>query len=146
MSNFLAPLSLQLLKKQAASAWAARPWRWEWDCLFCGTPGRDPACRACLAALPALGASCPRCALPLPGADPCGECLRRPPPFASVTARFAYRFPVDRAIQRFKYAGDLATGRWLAERLADAVAEAPRPDLLVTPPTTRARIAQRGFD
>lgn len=137
---------MQLLKNEALAAWAARPWRWEWDCLFCGAPGTEPACRGCVGALPGLGECCKRCALPVAGGEACGECLRRPPPFDGVTACFAYRFPVDRAIQRFKYAGDLATGRWLAERLADRVAGAARPDLLVSPPTTRRRLAQRGFD
>ena len=78
--------------------------------------------------------------------ETCARCLRQPPPFDAALARFAYRFPVDRAIQRFKFGGDLVAGRWLAECLAERVAREPRPDVVVSPPTTRTRLAQRGFD
>jgi ComF family protein len=53
---------------------------------------------------------------------------------------------MDRLVQRFKYAGDLALGRWLAAALADHVAHAPRPDLIVAPPSTRERLRERGFN
>jgi len=61
-------------------------------------------------------------------------------------ARFEYRFPVDRLVQRFKYAGDLALGRWLALRLAERVRDLPRPDLLVAPPLAAQRLRDRGFN
>ena len=64
----------------------------------------------------------------------------------SVRAAFEYRFPVDRLVLRFKDAADFAVGRWLARQLAAAVRHEPRPDLLVVPPPTRARLRQRGFD
>lgn len=78
--------------------------------------------------------------------EPCGRCLRDPPAFDSARAAFEYRFPVDRLVQRFKFAGDLAIGRWLGERLAGAVRPAERPDLLVAPPLTPARLRERGFN
>ena len=74
----------------------------------------------------------------------CGACLRRPPAFDASVAAFEYRFPVDRLVQRFKFAGDLAAGRWLAQRLAALVG--PQPDLLVVPPLTPARLRARGFN
>ena len=137
---------MQLLKNEAASLWARRPWRWESDCLLCGAPGHQAVCDPCVATLPRIDPACDTCALPLAHPGTCGECLQRPPPFESALACFAYRFPVDRAIQRFKFAGDLVAGRWLATRLAARLAHVPRPDLVVSPPTTRERLAQRGFD
>jgi len=77
-------------------------------------------------------------------AETCGACLRRPPEFDAALAAFEYRFPVDRLVQRFKFAGDLAVGRWLAQRLA-AIA-CPRPDLVVVPPLAPARLRTRGFN
>jgi ComF family protein len=74
----------------------------------------------------------------------CGACLRRPPPFDAAVAAFEYRFPVDRLVRRFKFAGDLAAGRWLAGRLAAVVAA--QPDLIVVPPLTPARLRERGFN
>ncbi len=63
-----------------------------------------------------------------------------------AVAAFEYRFPVDRLVQRFKFAGDLAAGRWLALQLSERVAGQPRPDLLVAPPLTPARLVARGFN
>jgi ComF family protein len=99
-----------------------------------------------MAALPVLAARCVRCAVPLPAAGTCGECLAHPPAFEDAESCFEYRFPVDRLIHRFKYAGDLATGRWLALQLALGVADEPRPDLLVAPPLSKARLRERGFN
>jgi len=82
----------------------------------------------------------------MPGVQTCGRCLRHPPAFEHAHAAFEYRFPVDRVIQRFKFAGDLAAGRWLAEQLAHAVREAARPDLLVVPALAPARLRVRGFN
>jgi ComF family protein len=49
-------------------------------------------------------------------------------------------------VQRFKFAGDLAAGRWLAERLAERVSGEARPDLLVAPPLAVPRLRERGFN
>lgn len=77
-------------------------------------------------------------------AETCGACLRRPPPFDATVAAFEYRFPVDRLVQRFKFTGDLAAGRWLARRLALRVGTGP--GLIVVPPLTAARLRSRGFN
>jgi ComF family protein len=146
MSNFRDFFSLQALKKQATDAWSCRAWRWESDCLFCGVSGVEPVCAGCVASLPRSHPACPSCALPMTVRETCGNCLRRPPAFDGAIACFAYRFPIDRAIQRFKFAGDLAVGRWLARGLAEAVCASAMPDVIVSPPTTRARLAARGFD
>jgi len=97
------------------------------------------------------------CALCGAGASPslvCAECERRMPacfddtPLEAieVCAAFDYRFPVDRLVHRFKFAGDLAIGRWLATRLAQRVQSLPRPDLIVAPPLTPASLRRRGFN
>src|SRR6185369_14558831 len=122
--------SLQLLKKRATGALRAAAT----DCLLCGAAGAAaPVCGACERHLERIGAGCAACARPLPEPGTCGACLQRPPAFGSATAVFAYRFPLDRLVQRYKYAGDLALGRWLGEALADRVAlvPPPRPDVLV---------------
>ena len=92
------------------------------------------------------GPACPRCALPMPAPEVCGRCVRRPPAFDGALAAFAYRFPLDRVVLRFKFAGDLAAGDWLAARLAIAARDAPRPHLIVVPPSAPARLRSRGFN
>jgi predicted amidophosphoribosyltransferase len=101
----------------------------EQDCLLCAGRARGAViCPACEAALPLLAsARCVRCAIPVPSAGICGECLARPPAFDDADAVYAYRFPLDRLVGRFKYAGDLAAGRWLAVRLAQRVRAHARP-------------------
>jgi ComF family protein len=98
-------------------------WAMEQDCVLCAASGPELVCPACTASL-ALA----------------------PSPEASSVAVFAYTFPLDRLVQRFKSAGDLAVGRWLAERLADRVAGLPAPDLLVAPPLAPRRLRARGFN
>ena len=138
MSIFLGAAPLQLLKKGAKALGG--------DCLLCGAGADGLVCAGC-AASPVPGApACPRCALPMPRAETCGRCLRRPPSVDCALAAFQYRFPIDRLVLRFKFAGDLAAGRWLAECLAAAVREAPTPDLVVVPPIAAARLRERGFN
>jgi ComF family protein len=143
MSNFFGVPALPLPKKAAGGAWG----RWiGQDCLLCaGASGDRVICPACEAALPAPRSACTRCAIGLPHAGICGECLAHPFAFDDALARFEYRFPLNRLVHRFKYAGDLAVGRWLADELAQCVA-GERPDLIVAPPLTAAGLARRGFN
>lgn len=141
MSNPAPRLSLQLLKMKASALLAI-----DQDCLLCLAPsGSSLVCGDCALALPMLGESCSGCAIGVAASGRCGECLSRPFAFDDAVACFEYRFPLDRLVQRFKYAGDLAVGRWLALRLAARVAHA-RPDLLVAPALTSARLRSRGFN
>jgi len=94
------------------------------DCLLCaGDSANEMVCVRCVASLPLLA-----------------------PDVHRVVAPFEYRFPVDRLVQRFKFAGDLAVGRWLAIQLATRVRREPRPDVLIPVPLTRARLRARGFN
>ncbi len=122
---------------------------WPTRCLVCGERGdgdRD-CCRACADRLPWNRIACPLCALPLPApAVACGACLRRRPTLDGVTAAFVYANPLDRLLPRFKFHGDLAGGRLLAQWMVDACAALPRPDALVPVPLHRARLRSRGYD
>ena len=98
------------------------------DCVLCGgASGSEVICAACEVRLP-------RCHDDSPGHG------------IEIHAAFAYRFPVDRLVHRFKFAKDLAVGRWLATRLAGQVAGIEKPQLLVAPPLTAARLRERGFN
>ena len=118
-------------------------------CILCGAAGdqRD-LCTACAADLPLNTDPCPICSIPLrlPGLPACGSCLLSPPPFQKTVAPLLYRYPVDALVRRFKFDGRLAVGRVLAELLADAVSEQPRPDFIVPVPLHRKRLIERGFD
>lgn len=115
-------------------------------CALCGA-GRAPEglCGPCAASLPALPAQrCTRCALPLESGTLCGECLRDPPHYDEVAAAFAYAFPIDALIHRFKYGGDL----WLTRTLAGLLGRAcpPQVDVLIPVPLAPGRLRERGFN
>jgi ComF family protein len=117
------------------------------DCVLCAAASGDRiVCAACDASLPRLTHACTRCAIAMDAPGICGACLAHPLAFDGAAACFEYRFPLDRLVQRFKFAGDLAAGRWLALRLAERVRSEPPPDLIVAPPLTRARLRTRGFN
>lgn len=117
------------------------------DCVLCRSESdASLVCASCEGLLTRVEDPCSCCGIPVPGGGRCGECLLEPPPFETVVCAYAYRFPLDRLVQRFKYAGDLASGRWLAERLAERTLREPRADCLVAPPLSPARLRERGFN
>jgi ComF family protein len=136
----------KLVRRTVARATAALDRR----CFVCGARAGTDLCTDCFRDLPWNDHACHRCALPLPDlpATVCGACTRKPPAFDAARAAFAYAWPVDRLIQRFKFNGDLATGRILALALADYLDlhQLRRPDLLIPAPLHRGRLAERGFN
>ena len=117
-------------------------------CLVCSEPGSrgQDLCAACRLELPFNRVACARCALPLPVAGVCGACLKNPPPFTASRAALVYRFPADQLLPRLKFHGDLAAGRLLSQLMAEALADAPRPQALVPLPLHPTRLRQRGYD
>jgi ComF family protein len=115
------------------------------DCLLCGGACSDDLlCPGCLADLPRLAGSCPRCALPSRSGDMCGACLVRPPHFDGTTAVWRYAFPCDRLIQALKYGARLPLAGFFARALA---ARSPcRVDVVIPMPLHRSRLAERGFN
>ena len=115
------------------------------DCLLCGEEsGRELLCAACIAELPALPESCPRCALPSPAAAVCGSCLNHPPHFDATLALWRYEFPCDRLVQALKYRARLALAGFFARNLASR--PIPEVDLIVPMPLHPKRLAERGFN
>ncbi|HSC46950.1 MAG TPA: ComF family protein [Gammaproteobacteria bacterium] len=123
------------------------------SCLLCGDPGARglDICGACFEDLPWNRHPCPRCAAPLPpDADVglCGNCLKSPPAWDEAKSPLAYAYPLDKLVQRFKFDGDLATGRLLGELLAEYLAAGggEKPDCIVPVPLHVARLKERGFN
>lgn len=115
------------------------------DCLLCGAEtGPELLCPACIAELPVLPESCPRCALPSPAAAVCGSCLRHPPHFDATLALWPYEFPCDRLVQALKYRARLPLAGFFARSLASR--RLPEVDLIVPMPLYPKRLAERGFN
>ena len=117
-------------------------------CLLCGA--RAPAaefCRDCLRDMPGRSSQrCRVCAIPVDGAPVCGRCLRDPPGYSHTVAAADYRFPLDAAITRLKYAADLSLIAPLGQMLVRAVRDQAVPDLIVPMPLSAAGLRARGFN
>ncbi len=121
------------------------------NCALCGAAGCGglDLCSNCLSTLPRPGAVCARCGLPVSAAAAaCGRCLAAPPRFDAVIAPLRYDYPADRAVQAFKFQGDLSLGRSLSALLIEAVRQRgdPLPELLLPVPLHPARLRERGFN
>ena len=120
-------------------------------CLLCAAAGSGGCdlCAGCAGDFPRNAPCCPRCALPLESPAPlCGECLDREPPFAAAWAPFRYAHPLDLLEARFKFRGDLAAGRVLAELMIErALIDAPAcPATIVAVPLHVSRLRERGYN
>lgn len=119
-------------------------------CLLCGdrVAANLDFCPGCAAALPYLSRACPVCASPYAGSGPCGQCQRRPPPFAATTALFRYASPVDRLVIGLKFHAQLLHARVLGALMAAQLAARndPLPQLIVPMPLHRTRLRSRGFN
>lgn len=98
-------------------------------CLLCDEAGETPGL-------------CDTCRTLLDAASP-GKGLTTGLP---LVAAYAYRFPLDHLVHRFKFSADFAAGCWLADALASAAAGSSRPDVLVPAPSSARRLRERGFD
>ncbi|NKI35271.1 ComF family protein [Wenzhouxiangella sp. XN79A] len=121
---------------------------WPPRCVLCGDhAGGDNLCDGCRDDLPWVTTGCRRCAEPLPRTvAECGGCLRATPPFDAAWASVIYGGAAASLVHRFKFSGDLAAGRALADALAARVRDADRPQLLVPVPLHWTRQWRRGFN
>ena len=126
------------------------------SCLLCGARGTQglDLCHGCLSDLPAVGAACHCCALPLVGTEAgrlCGQCQQQPPAFDRSISLFRYQPPVAGLIQQLKFNGRLAIARSLGELLAQLLAQRlasvhPLPEAILPVPLHVTRLRQRGFN
>lgn len=132
--------------RDRALAWLLPP-----HCLLCaaaGENGRD-LCSGCRDDLQVNDSCCGRCALPLDHpALLCGRCLNREPEFDAAWVPFVYGHPLNLLETRFKFGGDLAAGRVLADCIIDrAMIDRPAlPELLIPVPLHTRRLRQRGYN
>ena len=126
-------------------------WLYPPVCLVCGLAGRPglDCCQACETDLDRVEAGCRRCGLELVrSVRLCGRCTTRLPAFDAAYSAFAYRGAAETLIQRFKFGGDLAAGRVLAQLMARRIeaGDWPRPQLMVPVPLHIRRRWVRGFN
>ncbi|MEC8253225.1 MAG: ComF family protein [Planctomycetota bacterium] len=117
-------------------------------CPACGGAERDlcSVCRAALQRRPAPG--CARCGDAAGPSGRCGASHARLRGLRQLVAPMQFAGAGGGLVRRFKLAGDVAAGKWLAREMADhwrVAGRATRPTL-VPVPLHRRRLRQRGFD
>jgi ComF family protein len=109
------------------------------DCLASLMPLRSPCCTAC--GRPFTGPA---------GSDHlCGECTRKPFPFRTARAAGLYRDALMRAIQAFKYRGNMEVGAALGRYLHHFFLSLPghaEIDIVAPVPLHTSRMRARGFN
>ncbi|KJV46804.1 phosphoribosyltransferase [Pantoea sp. BL1] len=124
-------------------------------CWLCRLPlqiARHGLCSRCVQQIPALPAICPCCALPASGTRLCGRCLRRPPPWHSLTCVSDYLPPLSDWVIQLKFSRATALRVMLARLLllkllnSRRVNLTPRIDLVLSVPLHRRRAWQRGYN
>jgi ComF family protein len=123
------------------------------SCRICRCWGASTLCGACLQRFSAPQHRCQRCGLPLPGTEgapsTCGACTSQLPVWKRAVCAQDYAFPWSELVGDFKFKGDVALARLLAQQLADALRQAPQAlevDLVLPVPLSAARLQERGFN
>ncbi|MBK0093081.1 DNA utilization protein GntX [Erwinia sp. S59] len=124
-------------------------------CWLCRLPlqiARHGLCSRCVQQIPTLPAICPCCALPASGTRLCGRCLRRPPPWHSLTCVSDYLPPLSDWVIQLKFSRATALRVMLARLLLLKLLNSrrdnltPRIDLVLSVPLHRRRAWQRGYN
>jgi ComF family protein len=121
-------------------------WRAPSQCELCRRWSNQRLCSDCVGRHAAAVPRCTRCALRLPAAALCGECLRDPPPFETTTCVADYGFPWDRLIAEFKFHGRAELAAALATLMSAAITSATPVSLVLPVPLARRRLAERGYN
>ena len=124
-------------------------------CLCCELPLPGPTaflfCPACLEAIDFIQKPiCPNCGRAFPNAAGdnhlCGNCLTKPPHFASARAVAHYHKPLSDAIHAFKYNGKTYGLQSFAQLFRQLTPPLPTTDLIIPVPLHPRRLRERGFN
>ncbi|MRS21046.1 DNA utilization protein GntX [Enterobacteriaceae bacterium RIT692] len=124
-------------------------------CWLCRLPlqiASHGLCSRCVQQIPRLPELCPCCGLPASGTQPCGRCLRRPPPWQSLSCVSDYLPPLSDWVQQLKFSRVTALRVMLARLILLKLLtmrrdyRLPRVDLVLSVPLHRRRAWQRGYN
>ncbi len=115
------------------------------SCFFCGDSSDETVCAPCIGDLPSMAEQvCPRCQLAGANGELCGRCLKKPPVWERLVARWPYQFPLDRALVSAKYHHAFAIYRWAAAQLNAWPFAAT--ETLIPVPLADLRLQSRGYN
>jgi len=122
-------------------------------CTLCDTHGLDNQnlCQPCATELPMNMSACTGCGreiINLP-TNRCPACVKHPPMWQRCYATCSYEIPADYLVKRFKYAGDRAAGRAMAEQMwsqAKGFRKEMQGAIFLAVPLHKTRLIERGFN
>lgn len=144
--------SFNYFKRVRAIAKQSLDWLIPRMCINCNeTLAQDnhPCCQACYMTLPFQSHCCEQCGQSYSGgADYCGRCIAKPPPFDACFCPFQYEAPVSQQIRAFKYNEKPELAKTLAQLLFTEIQtnELEPPDLLIPVPMHTSKLRQRGYN
>src|SRR5438874_1946956 len=116
------------------------------SCLSCKRAGSRVLCEPCLASFPWITQMCARCGRPVSRpVSRCADCRTPEPAFSLARAPAAYRGVARDVLMSFKLGGERRAARSMAVMMARC-AETMRADALTYVPSSRASMAERGFN
>ncbi len=126
-------------------------------CTLCDTHGLDNqnVCHSCALEMPANINDCTGCARAHTDSARflCANCEKSPPPWQRCFIAMRYEIPADYLVKRFKYGGDRAAGRAMAEQMwtlsasfRDKLHNNLHDTLFVPVPLHKSRLQERGFN
>lgn len=116
------------------------------SCIACGSASSWTLCDPCYAAFPWNRSACARCACPLARPAPtCADCARLRPAFRAARSAAVYDGVARAALMAFKLGGERRAGPSLAALTYEAASRLDH-DVVTYVPSSRAALAERGFD
>lgn len=123
------------------------------QCIQCLQTSQLPICGTCLSTFRRIENPCIICGDALLSENRgrvCGDCLSTPKPFRKVVSAFAYTWPLNNLIHRFKNTKPHPLGTWLANQMLLTIeqtyADQPLPKYIIPVPSHWRRIIQRGYN
>ena len=114
------------------------------SCLHCNAFCEEPLCTDCQTLLRAFPRHCRSCSRPLPQAEVCGACLRKPPEIEALFIVCCFEHVVRDVVLAAKYAANRRALALMATMMSQC--SLPAVDVLLPMPISRGRLLQRGFN
>lgn len=125
------------------------------ECAVCRHRTDDLVCCQCVHSLAKARLPCDVCGIELGVYDhaesltQCGDCLKLPKPYTRTVTPFLYLDPLCTLVHRFKQGSPSPLGTWFARQIIDRLRQSQHsglPDMLVSVPSPRRRLFQRGYN
>jgi ComF family protein len=126
--------------------WCAIDWLYPPTCGGCDCQG-ERWCPTCQQAEQICGPVCPVCGDIQTNQQVCSQCQSEPPAYLALRSWGMHRGPLQKAVHRLKYKGDIGIGEALSKHLIELYNDLKwEVDLVVAVPLSKSRLKERGYN